>query len=202
MGLARVGGHPIDLWVKICYTLFLFGLVPVYWAHYGPRNFLWFSDIALLGSGLAVWLESPLLASMMALAVLLPELAWNLDFFGRLLTGHSMLGMSAYMFDRTLPRYLRALSLFHVLLPVWLLWLVARLGYDRRAWAWQSLLAAIVLPTTYRLTEPSENVNWVHGLGAPRPRRHPWIYLALLILSFSLVLYLPPHLLLRAWLGR
>jgi hypothetical protein len=202
VGLARVGGHPIDLWVKICYTLFLFGLVPVYWAHYGPRNFLWFSDIALLGSGLAVWLESPLLASMMALAVLLPELAWNLDFFGRLLTGHSMLGMSAYMFDRTLPRYLRALSLFHVLLPVWLLWLVARLGYDRRAWAWQSLLAAVVLPATYRLTEPSENVNWVHGLGAPRPRRHPWIYLALLILSFSLVLYLPPHLLLRAWLGR
>jgi hypothetical protein len=197
-----VGGHPIDLWVKVCYTLFLFGLVPVYWAHYGPRNFLWFSDIALLGSGLAVWLESPLLASMMALAVLLPELAWNLDFFGRLLTGHSMLGMSAYMFDRTLPRYLRALSLFHVLLPVWLLWLVARLGYDRRAWAWQSLLAAVVLPATYRLTEPSENVNWVHGLGAPRPRRHPWIYLALLILSFSLVLYLPPHLLLRAWLGR
>ena len=195
-------GPPIALGIKVAYTLFLAVLVPVYWAHYGPRNFLWFSDIALLGSGLAVWLESPLLASMMALAVLLPELAWNLDFLGRLLTGHAMIGMSAYMFDRTLPRYLRALSLFHVLLPAWLLWLVARLGYDPRAWAWQSLLAAVVLPVTYRVTEPSENVNWVHGLGAPRPRRHPWIYLALLIGSFSVVLYLPPHLLLRAWLGR
>ncbi|HEX7213676.1 MAG TPA: membrane-associated protein [Methylomirabilota bacterium] len=195
-------GHAIGLQIKVAYTLFLLVLVPVYWAHYGPRNFLWFSDIALLGSGLAAWLESPLLASMMALAVLLPELAWNLDFLGRLLTGHAMIGMSAYMFDRTLPRYLRALSLFHVLLPAWLLWLVARLGYDPRAWAWQSLLAAVVLPVTYRVTEPSENVNWVHGLGAPRPRRHPWIYLALLIGSFSVVLYLPPHLLLRAWLGR
>ena len=195
-------GHPIGLGIKVGYTFFLVVLVPVYWAHYGPRNFLWFSDIALLGSGLAVWLESPLLASMMALAVLLPELVWNLDFFGRLLTGHAMLGMSGYMFDRALPRYLRALSLFHVLLPVWLVWLVSRLGYDRRAWVGQSLLAAVVLPVTYWLTEPVENVNWVHGLGAPRRRRHPWIYLALLILSFSLVLYLPPHLVLRAWLAR
>jgi hypothetical protein len=197
-----VDGHAIGPAIKIAYTLFLLVLVPVYWTRYGPRNFLWFSDIALLGSGLAAWLESPLLASMMTLAVLLPELAWNLDFFGRLLTGHTMFGMSAYMFDRTLPRFLRALSLFHVLLPAWLLWLVARLGYDPRAWAWQSLLAAVVLPVTYRLTQPSENVNWVHGLGAPRPRRHPWLYLVLLIASFSVVLYLPPHLLLRAWLGR
>ena len=197
-----MAGEPIALGVKITCTLFLAVLVPAYWAHYGPRNFLWFSDIALLGSGLAVWLENSLLASMMALAVLLPELAWNLDFFGRLLTGRSMLGMSAYMFDRALPRYLRALSLFHVLLPVWLLWLVARLGYDRRAWACQSLLAAIVLPLTYGLTERDENVNWVHGLGAPRRWRHPWVYLALLTLSFSLVLYLPPHLLLQARLGR
>jgi hypothetical protein len=156
----------------------------------------------LLGSGLAVWLESPLLASMMALAVLLPELAWNLDFFGRLLSGRSMFGMSAYMFDRTLPRYLRALSLFHVLLPLWLLWLVSRLGYDQRAWVCQSLLATVVLPVTYWFTESGENVNWVHGLGAPRRWAHPWVYLAALTISFSLVLYLPPHWLLRAWFGR
>lgn len=195
-------GHSIHLGIKVAYTAFVLVLVPVYWVHYGPRNFLWFSDIALLGSGVAAWLESPLLASMMALAVLLPELVWNLDFFGRLLTGRSMFGMSAYMFDRTLPRYLRALSLFHVLLPLWLLWLVARLGYDRRAWVCQSVLALVVLPVSYWLTEPGENVNWVHGLGAPRRRPHPWRYLALLIVAFSLVLYLPPHLLLQAWLGR
>lgn len=194
-------GHSIDLWVKLLYTLFLIVLVPVYWVHYGPKNFLWFSDIALFGTGLAVWLESPLLVSMMALAVLLPELAWNLDFFGRLLTGHSLLGLSAYMFDSTLPRYLRALSLFHVLLPVWLVWLVFRLGYDRRAWVCQSLLALIVLPVTYWLTDPAENVNWVHGLSAPQRWLPPWAYLALLTVSFWLFLYLPPHLLLLARFG-
>jgi hypothetical protein len=190
-----VAGEPIALGIKIAYTLFLAVLVPVYWAHYGPRNFLWFSDIALLGAGAALWLENPLLASMMMLAVFLPECAWNLDFFGRLLTGHRMFGMSAYMFECARPRFIRALSLFHVPLPVGLVWLVHRLGYDRRAWLGQSLLALVVLPVTYWLTDPAENVNWVHGLGAPQRRLPPWLYLALLIVAFALVLYLPPHLL-------
>ena len=187
-------GAQIHLGIKLAYTLFLLILVPVYWAHYGPRNFLWFSDIALLGMGAALWLESGLLASMMMLAVLLPELAWNLDFFARLLTGHRMFGMSAYMFEGTRPRFLRALSLFHVPLPLGLVWLVVRLGYDRRAWLYQSLLALVVLPVSYWLTDPTENVNWVHGLGTPQTALGPWAYLALLIIAFSLVLYLPPHL--------
>lgn len=189
-----MAGDQIHLGIKLAYTLCLLVLVPVYWAHYGPKNFLWFSDIALLTTGAALWLESPLLAGMMMLAVLLPELAWNLDFFGRLLTGRPMFGMSAYMFDAATPRYLRALSLFHVPLPVGLVWLVTRLGYDRRAWLYQSLLALVVLPVTYWLTDPAENVNWVHGLGRPQTALPPWAYLALLLVAFSLVLYLPPHL--------
>lgn len=166
----------------------------MYWAHYGPKNFLWFSDIALLTTGVALWLESPLLASMMTLAVLLPELAWNLDFLWRLLTRRDLLGMSRYMFDARIPRYLRALSLFHVPLPIGLVWLVGRLGYDRRAWLYQSVVALIVLPATYWVTDRAENVNWVHGLGQPQSRLPQWAYLALLIIAFSLLLYLPPHL--------
>jgi hypothetical protein len=38
----------IPLWLKIAYTLFVCILVQVYWRQYGPANFLWFSDIALL----------------------------------------------------------------------------------------------------------------------------------------------------------
>ncbi|HJR50904.1 MAG TPA: hypothetical protein VJ794_07345 [Gemmatimonadales bacterium] len=191
-----MAGDQIHLGVKVGYTLFLLVLVPVYWARYGPKNFLWFSDIALLTTGPALWLESPLLASMMTLAVLLPELAWNLDFLWRLLTRRELFGMSAYMFDPRLPRYLRALSLFHVPLPVGLVWLVGRLGYDRRAWLYQSLVALVVLPLTYRVTDRDENVNWVHGLGRPQSRLPPSVYLVLLIVAFSLVLYLPPHLVL------
>ena len=121
------------------------------------------------------------------------------DFLGRLATGHGMFGMSAYMFDPSTPRYLRALSLFHVPLPIGLVWLVHRLGYDRRAWLYQSLVALLVLPITYWVTDPAENVNWVHGLGRRQPWLHPGLYLALLIVAFALVLYLPPHLAAVLW---
>ena len=38
----------IPLSVCVPYTLFVCSLVPVYWRYYGPANFLWFSDLALL----------------------------------------------------------------------------------------------------------------------------------------------------------
>ena len=193
----------VPLPLKIGYTLFLCVLVPVYWIYWGPKNFLWFSDIALLTTAAALWLESSLLASMMTLAIALPELAWNVDFFGRLLTGRHVFGLSGYMFDRGKPLGLRALSLFHLGLPVVLLWLVHRLGYDERAWLFQSALALIVLPVTYRVTERADNVNWVHGPGSePQTRMHPRAYLALVMIFFPVVIYLPTHLLLRALFGR
>jgi hypothetical protein len=188
------GEAHLPLWVKVLYTLFLCVLVPVYWVQYGPKNFLWFSDIALLAGAAALWLESPLLASMMTLAVTLPELAWNVDFFGRLLTGRELLGLSGYMFDLHRPLYLRALSLFHVLLPVVLVWMVHRLGYDRRAWVAQTVLCLIVLPVTYSITDPRDNINWVYGPGsAPQHRVPPLVYLAAVMVFFPLAVYLPTH---------
>ena len=154
---------PISL--KLAYTLFVCLLVPIYWRQYGPVNFLWFSDIALLVLVPALWLESPLLISMMALAVVLPELAWNVDYFFRLATGVSLIGLTSYMFDATIPPFIRGLSLFHVALPVILIWMLSLLGYDGRALLWQTLVAAAVLPLSYFLSNPRENVNWVYGLG-------------------------------------
>ena len=202
MGVATLTEEQIPTWGKLLYTLFLGVLVPVYWVHWGPKNFLWFSDIALLTTAVAMWLESPLLASMMTLAIALPELAWNADFFGRLLTGRQLFGLSKYMFDSGKPLYLRALSLFHVVLPVVLIWMLSRLGYDRRAWAVQTLLALIVLPVTYRVTDPADNINWVYGPGStPQTRIPPLAYLVTVMVSFPLVVYLPTHLLLRRLFG-
>ena len=184
----------IPLWLKIVYTLFVCLLVPVYWRRYGPANFLWFSDIALLVTVPALWLESSMLASMMALAVLLPELAWNIDFFVRLFTGAPLIGLSSYMFDRSIPRSLRALSLFHVALPALLLWMVHRLGYDEGALVAQTVLAMIVLPLSYRVSDHEKNINWVYGLGEKPQTRVParW-FLAFLMLMFPLAIYLPTH---------
>ena len=194
----------IPLWLKLAYTLFVCLLVPVYWVHLGPANFLWACDIALLTTVIALWRESRLLASMMAVAVLLPELAWNLDFFSRLLAGHDVIGLDAtgYMFNPAQPLWLRALSLFHVFLPVLLLWLVYRLGYERRALLASTALCWVVLPVSYGFTDPAKNINWVFGQrGEPQTwLPGPW-YLALLMLLLPLCVYLPTHLLLNKTLG-
>jgi hypothetical protein len=193
----------IPLWMKIVYTLFLCLLVPAYWRFWGPRNFLWFSDIALFTTVVALWLESSLLASMMTLAIALPELAWNTDFFGRMLTGRHVLGLSGYMFDPAKPRWLRALSLFHVALPIMLVWMVHRLGYDSRAWVLQTLVATVVLPVTFALTDPAENVNWVYGPGRDAQTFMPrLLYLALVMIGFPVVIYLPVHVVLSHLFGR
>jgi len=192
----------IPLWLKVSFTLFVCLLVPVYWVQYGPGNFLWFSDIALLLSVPALWLDSALLASMMALAAGLLEVAWIVDFFVRLIAGVSVIGLSSYMFDPKISLFIRALSLFHIVLPILLLWMVYRLGYDSRALGAQTLLSWIVLPVSYLLTEPSENVNWVYGFG-DQPQR--WIparfYVLFLMAMFPLIIYLPTHLLLKVLFG-
>ena len=43
-------------------------LVPVYWHYYGPTNFLYFCDIALIFTLIAIWPENALLISMCASA--------------------------------------------------------------------------------------------------------------------------------------
>jgi hypothetical protein len=194
----------IDLWIKLAYTALLALIVPVYAVSWGWKNFLWFSDIALIATGVALWLESPLIASMMALAVLVPELVWCASYFGRLLFGLRITDLAGYMFDARKPRFVRALSLFHVVLPAVLLWMLYELGYDRRALPWQTLLAWIVLPLTYAVTTPDdENINWVRGLGQGRRQRVPPLaWLGLSMLAFPIGLYVPTHLALRALFER
>jgi hypothetical protein len=192
----------IPFWLKAVYTLYVAIILPVYFKKYGPGNFLWFSDIALIVTVAALWLESSLVASMMLVAILLPELVWNIGFFAGLLMGKPIFGLADYMFETDKPLYLRALSLFHVFLPLLLLWLVFRLGYDSNALIAQTCVAWIVLPLTYWLTDPAENINWVHGLfGQKQTRLPPLLYLALLMLAFPLLIYFPTHLFLQAVFG-
>ena len=120
----------LPLWLKIAHTVFVAVLVPAYWRYYGPGNFLWFSDLALFLTLVAVWLESPLLASTQAVSVGLLELVWLADFLVRLVFGIEAVGLTRYMFDPKIPLFIRALSSFHIGLPLLLLWTLHRLGYD------------------------------------------------------------------------
>jgi hypothetical protein len=186
------------LWLKIAYTIFVCIVVPVYWRKYGASNFLWFSDIALFLIVAALWLESGLLASTAALSILLLDIGWNIDFFGRLMTGRSLLGLSTYMFDATILLPVRLVSLFHIWFPPLLLWMVYRLGYDERALLVQTVLAWVVLPVSYWLTDPGKNINWVRGLrGEPQKWMPGRLYLVLVMLGLPLFVYLPTHLVLK-----
>lgn len=187
----------IPLAIKVLHTFFASVLIPSYWLHYGPGNFLWFSDIALVLSVMALWMESSFLASMQATAVVLLELAWIADFLVRLFCGVHLVGLSRYMFEAKNPLFIRLLSLFHLWLPLLLLWMVYEFGYDRRGWLAQTALAWVVLPLTYLLTNPSQNVNWVYGFGhRPQQRLPEWLYVIVLMVAFPLFVYWPSHLML------
>jgi hypothetical protein len=184
----------IPLWLKVAYTLFLAVLIPAYWWHYGPANFLWFSDIALFVALAALWWENRFLASMQAVAVGVLDSAWVVDYLVRLVVGVNVFGITTYMWNPDIPLFIRGLSLFHLWLPFLLFWLVWKLGYDRRAWLAQTVLALIVLPFCYLFTAPKRNLNWVFGPGwEAQTWMAPELYLLLLMAFFPLCVYLPTH---------
>ncbi len=205
----QTAAHPsaaprLPLALKLAYVAFLGVLTPVYWVAHGPINFLWFSNIALFLTCVAVWRESALLASMMALSVVLFELGWTLGFFTRLFTGVELFGLTGYMFDPSLSRFVRGLSLYHLALPPLLLWLLYRLGYDKRALPAQTALAWAVLIVVYFVSDPEGNENWVFGPGEdgePQKWMPAPLWLAMLMAAFPLLIYLPGHLLFQRWFG-
>ncbi len=198
----------IPLAAKVAGTLFLAILIPIYLRTYGPTNFLWFCDAALILTVTGMWLESPLLISMCAVGILLPQCLWLADFGGNLL-GFHFLGLTGYMFDRQLPLFTRWLSLFHGWLPVLLVWLLSRLGYDKRALpAWTGLAAALGF-VCYLFTPPAGahpanpnlpiNINYLYGFNDQQPQH--WVnqnlYVVLWLGVLWVVAFLPTHLVLQ-----
>ena len=188
----------IPLWFKLAYTAFVLYVMAVWLTHYGWKNFLWFSDIAFIGAVPAMWLESAALSSVLIVAVLLPELLWNVDLGLRLLLRRRITGLTDYMFEPDRLLKLRLLSLFHVPLPLVLVWLVAAYGYDPEVGLPGAVaLAAIVLPWSRILSTPEKNINWTYGLGSRSVKWPGWLYLPILFAGFVLFVFLPTDWLLR-----
>ena len=101
------------------------------------------------------------------------------------------------------PRLLRGLSLFHVPLPLVLLWMVGAYGYDAAAGLPGAVaLAAIVLPWSRILSTPDKNINWTYGLGAKRVRWPGWLWVPVLFLVFVVFVFVPTDAFLRlVWPG-
>jgi hypothetical protein len=198
----------IPLAAKIICTIFLAVLIPAYWHAYGPTNFLWFCDAALILTVAGMWLENSLLISMCAVGILLPQCVWLAD-FGSHFMGFHFLGLTSYMFDSNLPRFTRGLSLFHGWLPLLLVWLLSRIGYDQRALlAWTTLATALVF-VCYFFTPPAGahpanantpiNLNYLYGFNDQQPQH--WmnqnLYVIAMLGVLWLVVYLPTHLVLQ-----
>ena len=204
----RRGRIPIAL--KLAYTAFLSVLVPLYWMNYGPTNFLYFCDVALLLTLVGMWSENRLLVSMPAVGILVPQALWVVDFVGHGL-GFHLTGMTDYMFDGDRSLFLRGLSLFHGWLPFLLVYLVARLGYDRRAFrCWTALAWALCLvcfafmpPAGAVMADPRlpVNINYVWGLSDTKPQdwMSPGLYLLAWMVALVTLAYAPVHHLLRRW---
>ncbi|WJR79271.1 hypothetical protein [Bradyrhizobium sp. NP1] len=200
----------IPLWFKLAYTVFCAVLVPTYLIVYGPTNFLYFCDVALLTALAAIWLESPLLASVPAVGILLPQALWVVDFLAAAV-GIELTGLTAYMFDAKLPLFTRGLSFFHFWLPFVLAWLVWRLGYDRRAFAVWTVAAWVLLSICYFLMPPPPathpnlpaNINYVFGLSdaAAQSFMPGPLWFAMLLVGLPAIIFYPTHRLLLRYSG-
>ena len=145
---------------------------------------------------------------MCSVGILLPQCLWLAD-FGSNLLGIHLLGLTGYMFQPQLPLFTRGLSLFHGWLPLLLVWLLVRLGYDKRALsAWTALAAGLVFvcyfftpPAGAHLANPNTpiNLNYLYGFNDQQPQT--WVnqdlYVILWFGALWLVAFLPTHLALR-----
>jgi hypothetical protein len=198
----------IPLWLKISYTAFLAVLIPVYWFHYGPTNFLYFCDVALLLTLVGIWRENALLVSLPAVGILLPQALWCTDFLAQLFGG-KITGMTGYMFDENRSLFLRGLSLFHGWLPFLLIYLVRKLGYDARALLGWTVTCVVLCLTAYFLLPPAgaalsdpnipRNVNYVFGMDDAAPQKFlpPLAYLVAWITALITIVFIPTHFILK-----
>ena len=195
----------VPLGLKLAYTAYMAVLVPVYWHCYGPTNFLYFCDVALLLTLIAIWPENALLISMCSVGIFLPQMLWVADLVAHVL-GFSLVGLTDYMFDASHSLFLRLLSLFHGWLPLLLFYLVWKIGYDRRAfWSWTALSWALLLISFLLMPPPNPepgltpvNINYVWGLSdhAAQTWMPPLVWFAGLLIGLPLFVFAPTHFLL------
>jgi hypothetical protein len=196
------GASRLPLPFKLAYTAFMAVLIPVYWYYYGPTNFLYFCDVTLIITLVAVWIESPLLVSMCAVGILVPQIYWVIDFIANAF-GVSLTGMTNYMFNPQASLFLRGLSLFHGWLPFMLAYLVWALGYDRRGYpAWTGLAWVLLLVCFFFMPPPRPdpglmpvNINYVWGMDdtAAQTWVSPLVWLAGLMIVLPLLVFTPTH---------
>ncbi len=195
----------VPLGLKAAYTAFMAVLIPVYWLYYGPTNFLYFCDTALILTLIGIWPENALLISMACVGIVVMQTFWLIDLLCNA-AGYSLTGITDYMFDPSRSLFLRLLSLYHAWMPVLLVYLVWTIGYDRRALPlWTGLAWALLLFCFFAMPPPMPNagltpVNIDYVWGMSDSAAQHWVpspvWLAGLMIGLPLFAFLPAHLVL------
>jgi len=188
----------IPLWLKIAWTAWVLIWAPLYWKHYSAQNFLYFCDLGNLLIALGLWIESRLILSWQAVGLLVFQTLYTVDLIVALVFGTHPIGGTEYMFDPTIPLAVRLLGLYHLAVPVLLLWAGRRLGYDQNALKYQILTTCIVVPINY-FWRPQYNVNFARGIGHEQHLMPGWLYLLGYLVVAPLLVYWPTHLALVRW---
>lgn len=150
-------GFPRLGWLGV---LWLLVYLPAYQSAYGARNFLFLCNIGVILTAVGLIARSRLLLSSQAVAAPVIALVWALDVGWKLATGEFLFGGAAYMWDAGYPLFARLLSLYHVVWPLLLWYVLRRTGYDSRGWPLQAGIAALALVAGRLLAPAAENINF------------------------------------------
>lgn len=205
----------LPAWLRAAYVAFCVPWLIAYWTYFGWQFLLWFCCLAAVYALIGCVTQRALWFSLAAIAALGIQLVYTLDFIGLCVTGRSPTGATAYMLEASRPLALRALSLFHVWMPLFVLYALHRLGYERRALWLQTLVALCILPICYVAFDPSVNTNDAHmpmvaGLPFDRDFNINWVHafydrpepgvgsgrLWAMWIGYPLLVHLPTHLIL------
>ncbi len=166
---------------------------PTYAVVWGFGNFVQLCDLAVILTVAGMWTGSALLLSSQAAGSLVINSIWVLDIAARLITGQHLIGGTEYMWDAQYPLWVRLLSLYHVAVPVVLLWALRRTGYDPRGWLLQAAISVPVLIAS-RLLDPAKNLNFAHVDPILHVSFRPApLHLAIILFCLIAVIYWPTH---------
>jgi len=186
----------IPEWARWAALIWLVVWLPTYSYIWSPTTFLFLCDVGLVLACVGIIMQNALLMSSQAVSSLVVGLAWLIDISWTLIFGKHLIGGTEYFFDSHYPLIVRLMSIYHVALPLILLLLLRRTGYDPRAFRLQSAIAVACLIAA-RIISPAQNINY--DLADPFFRRtwgpapvHFLVILAFLIFA----IYLPTHLVL------
>ena len=183
--------------LRIAALVWLLIWIPSYWRIWGASNFLQLCDIAVILTCAGLLGNSRLLLSSQAVVSPVVDLAWMVDAGSQLFFRHRLTGGTDYLFASQYPLPVRLLSLFHLVLPFVLIWVLYRVGYDSRGFVLESIVTAVAFAAS-RFTSPAKNMNFAftdpffHRQWGP-----PAVHIAVSVLFMILVVYLPTHIALQ-----